>query len=211
LDIRRLGARPRFVGLAVGIASVALSGLFLAGAAFAASSTVTPVSSATTAAWVNGKTVTIQYAQNYFCDKSVSSGAASGCELGQAANVGPVANANRSTLYVLVPLFTPSPAGSLNLQCPNSGNCVNHPMTLDLSRVFGAGTANAALPPHSHILDGPVGGWWDIQVVGVPTRGAWDTIANGKDQATMFSVIHSGGAVGPIPTNLYLFFNVVGQ
>lgn len=202
-------ARPRLVGLAVGIVSVALSGLFLAGAAFADQSTVTPVSSATTPAWVNGKTVTIQYAQNFFCDQSVSSGAASGCELGQAANVGPVANANRSTLYVLVPLFTPT--RNLDLQCPNTGNCVNHPMTLDLSRVFGAGTANAALPAHSHLLDGPAGGWWDIKVVGVLNQASWDTIAAGKDQATMFAAISAGGAVGPIPTNLYLFFNVVGQ
>lgn len=208
MKIRKF-ARPRLVGLAIGIASVALSGLFLAGAAFADQSTVTPVSAATTPAWVNGKTVTIQYAQNFFCDKSVSSGAASGCELGQAANVGPVANADRSTLYVLVPLFNPTE--NLDLQCPNTGSCVNHPMTLDLSRVFGAGFANAALPAHSHVLDGPAGGWWDIKVVGVLNQTSWNTIAAGKDQATMFSVIAAKGAVGPIPTNLYLFFNVVGH
>lgn len=206
MDIRKLVRRPRLVGLGVAVASVALSGLFLAGAAFADSSTVTPVSTATTAAWVNGKTVTIQYPQNFFCDKTVASGAASGCELGQPANVGPVANANRSTLYVLVPLFNPSP--TTILQCPVVGNCVNHPMTLDLS-LIGAG-ANAALPAHSHILDGPAGGWWDIKVVGVVNQPSWDTIQAGKDQTTMFNVIAAGGAVGPIPTNLYLFFNVVG-
>ena len=208
MQIRKLVARPRFVGVGVALVSVALSGLFLAGAAFASGpSTVTPVSSATTAAWVNGKTVTIQYPQNFFCDKSVPSGAASGCELGKAANVGPVANANRSTLYVLVPLFGVN-QGTI-LQCPEAGNCVNHPMTLDLS-LIGAGS-NAALPAHSHILDGPAGGWWDIQVVGVLNQASWNTIQAGKDQATMFNVIAAKGAVGPIATNLYLFFNVVGN
>ena len=209
MQIRSVAARPRIVGLFVGLVSVGLSGLFLAGAAFASGSTVLPVSNATTAAWVNGKTVTIQYAQNYFCDSTVAAGASSGCEVGQAANVGPVANANRSTLYVMVPLFTPTE--NLNLQCPVSGNCVNHPMNLDLSRVFGAGAASVALPPHSHILDGPAGGWWDIKVVGVLNQNAWNAIAAGKDQATMFATIKSGGAVGPIPSNLYLFFNVVGS
>jgi hypothetical protein len=210
LEIRKLVARPRFVGVGVALVSVALSGLFLAGAAFAASpSTVKPVSSATTAAWVNGKTVTIQYAQNYFCDTTVAAGASSGCEVGTAANVGPVANANRSTLYVLVPLFGAD--STTQLQCPVAGNCVNHPMNLDLSRVFGATAASVALPAHSHILDGPAGGWWDIKVVGVLTQASWNTIQAGKDQATMFNVIAAKGAVGPIPSNLYLFFNVVGH
>jgi len=90
-----------------------LASVGVAGAAFASGSTVKPVSTATTPAWTDGKTVSIQYPQNFFCDKSVMSSAPSGCEVGTDANVGPVANANRSVLYVLVPLFaSPVPAPS---------------------------------------------------------------------------------------------------
>ena len=54
MHIRNVAARPRIVGLFVGLVSVAPSGLFLAGAAFASGSTVLPVSSATTPAWAYG-------------------------------------------------------------------------------------------------------------------------------------------------------------
>ena len=108
-----------------------------------------------------------------------------------------------------MPLFAPTEP--LELHCPDAGECVNHPDTLDLTRVFGPGTENAALPPHSHILDDPAGGWWTIEVVGVLTQEAWDELAAGRDEETMDQVIADGGAVGPIPSNLFLFFNVVGR
>ena len=40
--------------------------------------------SARTPAWTNEQTVTVQYAENYFCDRSVTTGslATSGCEIG---------------------------------------------------------------------------------------------------------------------------------
>lgn len=117
------------------LAGLVLASLGVAGTAFAAGSTTKPVSSARTPAWVDGKTVTVQYPQNFFCDKSVSSGAASGCEVGADATVGPVPHADRSVLYVLVPLFsgTPKPAP----MCATA-SCPNHPTTIDLSRIAGA-------------------------------------------------------------------------
>ena len=187
--------------------------VLLAGITLANPSTVRPVSAATTPAWVDGQTVTVQYAQNYFCDTSVGASAPSGCEVGQDANRGPVANADRSTLYVLVPLFanaTPAP------MCPQA-SCPNHPLTIDLSRIAGAlgvaPSANVPLPAHSHILDGPAGGWWDVKVVAVTNQTAWAALAAGKSEATMNSLIAdpNSGVLGPIPTNLYLFFNVVGR
>lgn len=209
---RRFGAvASLFTGLLVASLSIGT-------AAFASGSTVQPVSSAQTPAWSNGQTVTIQYPQNFFCDKSVASSAPSGCEVGQDSNVGPVANAGRSVLYVLTPLFAnPIPAPMCGVG-GGPASCPNHPLNVDLSRISGAlgatpnAVANVALPAHSHILDGNAGGWWDVKIVAVTNQAAWAKLAADKSQATMDALIATpnSGVLGPIPTNLYLFFNVVG-
>ena len=210
---RRSLAASLLVGMVIASVSVGT-------AAFASGSTTQPVSSAQTPAWSNGQTVTIQYPQNYFCDTSVGSSAPGGCEVGQAANVGPVSNPNRSVLYVLVPLFAnPNPAPMCAQPGPGVAGCPNHPMNIDLSRIAGPlgvsadAVANVALPAHSHILDGNAGGWWQVKVVAVTNQAAWSQLAAGKSQATMDALIATpnSGVLGPIPTNLYLFFNVVGK
>lgn len=211
----RQGRRRHLGAVASVLIGLVLASFGVAGAAFAFSSTVKPVSSATTPAWTDGKTVSIQYPQNYFCDKSVASSAPSGCEVGTDANVGPVANANRSVLYVLVPLFAnPVPAPMCAV-----ASCPNHPLDIDLSRIAGAlgasptTVSSVPLPAHSHILDGAAGGWWEIKVVAVTTQDAWTRLASAKNQATMLALAGTSGSgvLGPIPTNLYLFFNVVGH
>jgi hypothetical protein len=211
----RIISPRRSVAALVAAVAVVGSSIVFAGAALAAGSTVLPVASATTPAWVNGTTVTIQYPQDFFCDASVASSAGSACEVGQAANVGPVANADRSTLYVLVPLFAnPAPAPMCAV-----ASCPNHPLTIDLSRIAGAlgvspdAVASVPLPAHSHILDGPAGGWWQVEVVAVTNQAAWAQLAASKSATAMDALIASSGSgvLGPIPTNLYLFFNVVGR
>lgn len=210
-----LSRRPRLAAIGATMASLLVSGLLMAGAVAASGSTVRPVSAATTPAWVDGRTVTVQYPQNFFCDTSVASSASSGCEVGADSNRGPVPNADRSVLYVLVPLFgSPSPAP----MCAEAA-CPNHPLNIDLSRIAGAlgvspeAVASVPLPAHSHVLDGPAGGWWDVKVVAVTNQTAWSALAAGKSEATMFALINdpNSGVLGPIPTNLYLFFNVVGR
>ncbi len=197
------------------VAGLAAASLALSTVAFADASAVLPVSSARTPAWSNGTTVTVQYPQNFFCDTSVAASSPSGCEVGQDSNVGPVANADRSVLYVLVPLFAnPSPAPMCGV-----ANCPNHPLTIDLSRIAGAlgvtpdAVASVPLPAHSHILDGAAGGWWDVKIVAVTNQAAWTQLAAGKSEATMNTLINTpgSGVLGPIPTNLYLFFNVIGK
>ena len=212
----RLGtARPALRVLAAVFAGLALAFGGVAAAAFASGSTVLPVSHAATPAWTDGRTVTIQYAQDYFCDTSVAASTPSGCEVGTAANHGPVANPNRSVLYVLVPLFAgPNPAPMCAV-----ASCPNHPLDIDLSRIAGAlGTspgavASVPLPAHSHILDGPAGGWWEVKVVAVTNQAAWAQLAAGKSESTMNTLLATpgSGVIGPVPTNLYLFFNVVGH
>ena len=65
----------------------------------------------------------------------------------------------------------------------------------------------------SERLDGPAGGSWDVEIVAVTNRSAWAQLAAGKSEATMNELINTpnSGVLGPIPTNLYLFFNVVGH
>lgn len=197
------------------VAGVLLAIAGLAGAAFASPSSTRPVSGARTPAWSGGNTVTVQYAQSFFCDKHVASASPSGCEVGTPATVGPVANADRSVLYVLVPLFAnPSPAPMCAV-----ASCPNHPLDIDLSRIAGAlgaspdAVSSVALPAHSHILDGNAGGWWVVKIVAVTNQAAWSQLAAGKSQATMDALLADprSGVLGPIPTNLYLFFNVVGH
>ncbi|GAC1664584.1 MAG: hypothetical protein NVS9B8_05060 [Candidatus Limnocylindrales bacterium] len=212
---QRLLSRPRTAALVLAAISILGSTLALAGVAAASGSTVLPVSGAATPAWVDGRTVTVQYPQNFFCDTSVTSAASSGCEVGQDSNRGPVPNADRSVLYVLVPLFaSPSPTPMCAV-----ASCPNHPLNIDLSRIAGAlgatpdQVASVPLPAHSHILDGPAGGWWDVKIVAVTNQTAWAQLAAGKSEATMTALINTpdSGVLGPIPTNLYLFFNVVGR
>lgn len=210
--------QPRLATIGAAAVGVLVASLALATVSLAAPSRVNPVSQARTPAWTNGKTVTIQYAQDFFCDTTVASSAPSGCEVGQDANRGPVANADRSVLYVLVPLFAdPNPAPMCAEADPGTGSgCPNHPLTIDLSRIAGAlgvtptAVADVPLPAHSHILDGPAGGWWEVPVVGVTSQACWSTLAAGKDVAAITAAQQMGCATGAIPTNLYLFFNVVG-
>ncbi|MGH2467879.1 MAG: hypothetical protein ACRDGL_09150 [Candidatus Limnocylindrales bacterium] len=207
------------MALAAAVSGVLAASLLLTGVVVAAPSAVQPVSQARTPAWVNGTTVTIQYAQDFFCDSSVASGAPSGCEVGQAANHGPVPHADRSVLYVLVPLFAnPDPAPMCAQADPSAGTgCPNHPLTIDLARIAGAlgvapgAVADVPLPAHSHILDGPAGGWWEVPVIGVTSQACWSTLAAGKDVAAISRAQNMGCATGAIPTNLYLFFNVIGK
>ena len=199
--------RRRLSLVASVITGLVIASVSVGGAALASGSTVLPVSSANTPAWSGGATVNIQYPQNFFCDTSVPSGASSGCEVGTAANVGPVGNPNRSVLYVLVPLFdnpVPKP------MCAQA-SCPNHPLNVDLSRVF-KGATSVPLPAHSHILDGNAGGWWQVKIVAVTNQDAWATLAAGKSQMVMDKLIATpnSGVLGPIATNMYLFFNVVG-
>lgn len=170
--------------------------------------------SGTTAGWLNGTTVTFFYHKPFFCAQPPSSAAPSGCEVGAD---GPDPRPGKiPVLYVMTPIgFRPDAS---TLQCPVVGNCINHPSTLDLSRVFGAGAANVPLPAHSHIIDsalpesqadGGMAGWWSIEVIGVTDPAVWDQIVAGKSLATVRALQAAGnGITGDIPSNAYLFFGV---
>ncbi len=113
-------------------------------------------------------------------------------------------------LYVIVPLgFTP-PARTL--QCP-AGHCIDHPHTIDLTSVLGAGTGNLPLPAHSHIVATANSGqseWWNVDVVGVESLPAWNKLITAKsDRELQYLQRHDSAQVtGNITTNLFLYFAV---
>ena len=165
--------------------------------------------------WENGKTVEFFYSKPFFCEEPPESGAPSKCEIGEDGTVDPRPG-KIPILYVMTPMgFTPDPS---TLQCPIPGNCINHPSTIDLSRVLGPGSSNVLLPAHSHIIDSDLGesqadggqaGWWEINVIGVKTLAAWNAIVAGKSLATVRSLQASGSDLtSDIESNSYLFFNV---
>ena len=98
------------------------------------------------------------------------------------------------------------------LQCPVVGHCINHPSTIDLSRLFGPTTANAPLPAHSHIVDQVSGNWWEIEIIGVKDMTTWNAVVAGKSLAVVRALQAADPAgdhiTDDIPTNTYLFFSV---
>jgi hypothetical protein len=207
---------PRAVGIALFavIASLfaVLLGLSLASPTHAAAEDANPPGTVlgTTEGWFNGTTVTFLYTRDFVCTQpqdGLPVGADSGCEVGSPGESAPIGNPDIPELWVLVPLgFNPL---SSTLQCPLAGNCVAHPHDIDLSRIFGPGFADVPTPAHSHVIDDLQGGWWESYIVGITSQSAWDRLVAGKSLATVRELQAEGLATADIPTNLFLFFNVL--
>ena len=170
----------------------------------------------TTPGWLNGKTVTFSYhTNNFFCRVPVADGqpvgATTNCEVGSDSTIDPrPADHSIPNLYVMTPIgFRPDAS---TLHCPTVGNCINHPSTIDLSRIFGPSTANAPLPAHSHIIDKDSGNWWGLINIGVKDLSTWNAIVAGKSLSTV-RTLQAGDPsqthiTGDIKTNVYLYFQV---
>jgi hypothetical protein len=164
-----------------------------------------------TEAWLNGKTVDLGYSHDFFCQQPPSSGSSSQCEAGAASASNPPSGPVVSPLRTITPMgFTPP--GS-TLQCPVAGQCIDHPHSIDLSRLFGSSSSDVTLPPHSHILvddESFQSTWWPVIVVGVKNVGAWNKIVAAKSEAAVQACQAAGKCTPDIPTNLFLFFQVLG-
>jgi hypothetical protein len=93
------------------------------------------------------------------------------------------------------------------LQCPVPGQCIDHPSTIDLSRLFGSSSSDVALPPHSHILiddESFQSAWWPVVVVGVKNRGAWNKIVAAKSEAAVQACQAASMCTSDIPANTFL-------
>ena len=159
--------------------------------------------------WYDGHTVRFYYTRNYFCRKPPHNGARSRCEAGVNYTQTPADSFD--PLYVIVPLgFTPRKS---TLQCL-AGHCIDHPNTIDLSAVLGAGTSNVPLPAHSHIVataNMHQSEWWNVDVVGVKSLSAWNKIVRWKSDRELQYLQRTDSAqvTGNIPTNLFLYFSVL--
>jgi hypothetical protein len=168
----------------------------------------------TTPGWFQGRTVQFSYhTNNFFCRTPVADNmpvsSTSGCEVGSDGTVDPRPG-NIPTLFVMTPVgFRPDAS---TLHCPIVGQCINHPSTIDLSRLFGPGSANALLPAHSHIIDTVQGNWWELKVIGVKDLPTWNVIVAGKSLATVRALQAADPAqthlTGDTFTNTYLYFDV---
>jgi hypothetical protein len=110
-------------------------------------------------------------------------------------------------VWVLIPQgFTPDES---TLHCPVAGMCLDHPGTIDLSRVGGSSDAN--FPAHSVVIgdDEELNSvWWPVKIVFVTTQHGWNKLVNGQSLTTLRMVQHNGEASKDINTNLFLWFEV---
>lgn len=177
-----------------------------------------------TVGFYKGSTVSFTYTHGFFCDTSVHATSSSGCEVGAKWHHAP--SSQHDPLYITVPLGFSVPP--MRMDCPDKLKCVDHPATVDLTRLAAAlapvyGTTakklepalrDFATPGHDHFITDLNNGkaeWWDVYVVGVTSRATYNAIhAHGS-----FSYIQKllqakdPHVVGPIPTNLFLFFQAL--
>ena len=175
-----------------------------------------------TQGYFNGRTVSFTYDKGFFCDRRVPSAATSGCEAGANFKVAPAMNYD--PLYILVPLGFSVP--TMNMECPDALACVDHPGTIDLSRLEPAlkglypqltaaqltgALKNAATPGHEHYITTTNAGkpeWWDVKVIGVTSKSEWDTINAHRSFAFLNQQVNKKLTTPIIPTNLFLYFSV---
>jgi hypothetical protein len=191
--------------------------------------------------WIDGQDVEALYTEQYFCDATVSAASDTKCEAGAAPNHVPpgvadqtapsptVTNGNIDPLYIPVPLYTNPPVPYV--QCPAANTCIDHPATIDLSRLAPTlGVANAAsldnvgLPGHDHILttrNGDQPEWWNVVVIPVTSPKGLASVENAKNYTSvkaLEAVVGSGigipasgstPAVTEVPTNAYLWFQTL--
>ena len=173
--------------------------------------------------YYNGSNVDLLYSENYYCDTAVTSSAATGCEVGAPpSSADPTApspdgtsignTTHGDTLYIPVPLF----AGAPPTQCTSTATCIDHPPTIDLSRIAGAlpgspspaSLDNVAIPAHDHVVGTRNSGlpeWWNVQVIATTDPATFATLTS---VAGINAALAASKAISA-PTNTYLFFQVL--
>lgn len=178
-----------------------------------------------TKAFLNGKTTEFTYSKGFYCDTRVASASTSGCEAGAKWKVPPVKHRKQfDTLFITVPLGFNVPA--MKMDCPSGLVCVDHPGTMDLTRLEPAlkplypkltdaqltsALANFATPGHQHFIKTRANGhreWWDVKVVGVTNKAEYNKITAHKSAKYLLREVKAGRTTGVIRTNLFLFFAV---
>ena len=227
----RVTHRPKARVAAAAIAALAATGAFVGGIA-AATGTSTPSNAVSrghgmdqfgfTKGSIRGNHTMLRYTGGFWCDTSVPSAATSGCEAG--AKYTKVPAEIHDELYITVPLgFRVK-----NLECPAELVCVDHPGTIDLTRLkqqleplypqlsdaaLTSALKNYPAPGHDHFVrvnGGYKSVWWEVIVVGVTDPKLYRELASGHDYAPIGALLRAKDerVLGPIPTNMFLRFAV---
>ncbi len=175
-----------------------------------------------TQSYFNGHTVSFTYTKGFYCDKSVTAASTSGCEAGATFKVPPAKSFD--PLYIEVPLGFTVP--TMSMECPTGLVCVDHPGTIDLSRLepdlkalypqltaaqLTAALKNSATPGHEHFITTLNGGkaeWWNVDVIGVTSLKEWNAINAQKSFSFLKTQVTKKLTTPIIPTNLFLYFAV---
>ena len=175
-----------------------------------------------TKAFFKGHRTQFTYTKGFFCDRHVKSAASSKCEAGAKWKHAPAKQ--HDPLFITVPLGFTVPA--MSMECPNGLVCVDHPGTIDLSRLepalkplypqltdaqLTAALKNYATPGHQHYITDRNHGkpeWWDVRIVGVTSKAEFHKINQHKSASYLLKQVKAGKTTGVIPTNLFLFFGV---
>lgn len=170
----------------------------------------------------HGHTLNFRYTKGFFCDTSVPAQSSSGCEVGAKFHKAPAKNFD--PLYVVVPLGFKQPA--MSMQCPAGLVCVDHPGTLDLTRIEPAlkplypsltdaqltdALRNFATPGHDHFITTRNNGrpeWWDVRVIGVTNKAEYHKIVNHKSTSYLLKQVKAGKTTPVLRSNLFLYFSV---
>ena len=175
-----------------------------------------------TKSFFNGRTVSFTYTKGFYCDKSVTAASSSGCEAGAAFKVPPAKNFD--PLFILVPLGFTAP--TMSMECPTGLVCVDHPGTIDLSRLepdlkvlyptltaaqLTSALKNFATPGHQHYITTLNGGkpeWWNVNVIGVTSQSEYNAINAHESFSFLNQQVTKKLTTPVIPTNLFLYFSV---
>lgn len=157
--------------------------------------------------WFEGETVQLHYTKPFFCAEPPASGAPTHCEIGAPPEVLPRPG-RIPTIYAIAAAGGIAPDPS-TLACPAGSVCLNHPAMIDASRI--GGLANGPAVPHSHIITGHRGGWFNTVNIRVRDLGVWNQIAAAKslDKLRELQADPNIGGRGLIsadtPTNIFFF------
>ena len=217
-------SRTRAAGLRRWAAPTAATAILLAGGGAIAQASTTvgrgPNEYGMTMGSYHNHLSTFTYAHGFFCDTKVEASSTTGCEAGAPATQAP--SRHFDPLFITVPLGF----SAKGLDCPNRLTCVDHPMTLDLTRLAPALAplykttpaklapmlANVPTPGHDHFITDKNRGkaeWWDVRVIGVTDPATYKAIQQHHSYSYIAALLKAKDkhVVGPIPTNLFLFFS----
>ncbi len=159
--------------------------------------------------WLDGETMQLRYTRLYFCEEPPISSAPSDCVVGAPAEVTPRGGPIPPIYAIAAVGFQPDPA---TLHCVGGSACLNHPSTLDLSRIGGPPSALGG--PHSHIIEDRQSGWHQTVNIRVTSPDVWNRIVAAKSIRTVRELqndpnIGGKGLIsGDTKTNIFFFFQV---